>query len=124
MVWWFWSSLAALLLTKVADVLTTWRHIGGAEERNPLAAALFHRFGLGVGIAIVGGLYLAIVGVQYGLVWWLGSPWLLGANGALGFGIAWVQWEVARCNAMGRTSRCTRALLRASDALARMRGSR
>ena len=119
MIWVFWSSFAALLLTKVADVVSTCRHVGGHGECNPLAATLFHRVGLAWGIAIVCVIYVGIALGQYWCVWSIGWLPLLWANSLIGFGIAWVQWDVARFNASGRHSWATRTAMRANLALGR-----
>jgi hypothetical protein len=70
--WCFWSSFAALLATKVADIVSTWRHVGVRGENNAIAAALFRRVGLAWGIVCVSVLYVAIALGQYLCVWGLG----------------------------------------------------
>lgn len=110
----FWTSFALLLLTKAADVVTTWRHVGVHDEANPFAAALFRRFGLAGGILIVVGLYLVLACGQYLLVWHLGGDLLLLANSLLGLFIAAIQWDVARFNTTRRPSWVTTWLLQLS----------
>ena len=107
------------IATKVADVVSTWRHVGVRGETNPLAAALFRRFGLAWGIVIVSAVYLGIALTQYLCVWWIRWVPLIWANTLLGFAIAWVQWDVARFNSTGRHSRTTRTAMRANLVLGR-----
>ncbi len=119
MSWCFWLSFVALLATKVADVVSTWRHVGVRGECNPLAAVLFRRVGLAWGIVIVSAVYVGIALAQYLCVWAIGWVPLLWASTLLGFAIAWVQWDVARFNSTGRHSWTTRTAMRASLALGR-----
>jgi hypothetical protein len=112
MPWFFWLSFAALLVTKAADVVSTWRHVGVRGETNPIARPLFAKFGLGWGMFIVCLIYLVVAGGQYLLVWWTGRPLMLWCNGALGFLIAWVQWDAARFNATGKPSAMIKIAIR------------
>ncbi len=73
-------SLVLLLLTKLADVWTTVRHVGRQGESNPLARALFAKVGFAGGMAVVMVLWAVIVGVVYISAWsldwvrWTSSP--------------------------------------------------
>lgn len=120
----FWLSFASLLLTKAADVVSTWRHVGVHGETNPIARPLFVRFGLAGGLAIVCAIYLVIASAQYLLVWWTASVPLIWANTVLGFLIAWVQLDVARFNMTGRPSTITRIAGSAHEWWARRRNRR
>ena len=110
--WCFWLSFAALLVTKAADVVSTWRHVGVRGETNPIVRPLFVRFGLGRGMVLVCAVYVVLVVGQYLLVWWFAVPAVVWANSCLGCGVAWVQWDVARFNATGRHSIATRLATR------------
>jgi hypothetical protein len=108
----FWLSLLALLVTKAADVVSTWRHVGVQGESNPIVRPVFQRFGLAGGLMIVCTVYLVFALGQYAVVWWIGHPVLVWGNTLLGFLIAWAQWDVARFNTTRRHSALTRFVLR------------
>lgn len=110
--WFFWLSLVALLVTKAADVVSTWRYIGVDGESNPLVRPVFRRLGLGRGMVAVCAIYVVLAVGQYLLVWQVGWPSLLWGNAVLGFVIAWIQWDVARFNSTGRHSAITGFALR------------
>lgn len=108
--------LVALILTKVAAIVTTVRGIrraGGsmAWERNPLARWAMKRWGLGGGIAFVMLLWVLVVALCF-IPAFFAPAWYQLATALTGFVIAWAQWDVARMNATGRHSRCARLVLR------------
>lgn len=104
-------SLVLLLLTKLADVWTTIRHVGKHGESNPLARRLFDRFGFAGGLAVVVCIWLVIVAMVYVSAW--SSPgWVQVISAITAMGVAWVQWDVARFNATQRSSRLTRIAMR------------
>jgi cytochrome c biogenesis protein CcdA len=101
------ASLVLLVLTKLADLWTTLRHVGRDGESNPLARAFFRRAGFGGGLALVIMLWTVIVVIVYATAW--NSPgWIRWATTLSGLFISWVQWDVARFNATRRPSRITR----------------
>lgn len=101
------ASLVLLVLTKLAVILTTVRHVGQDGESNPLARSLFRRVGFGGGLALVMLLWTLIVAIVYATAW--NSPgWMQWATVLSALFISWVQWDVARFNAMRRPSRITR----------------
>lgn len=105
-------SLVLLLLTKLADLWTTVRHVGRHGESNPLARALFTKVGFTGGLAVVMGLWALIVGMVYVSAW--SSPgWVQIMTAIAGTAVAWVQWDVARFNSTHRSSRLTRFAMRA-----------
>ena len=58
------SSLIVLLVTKAADIWTTKKNITSSEDEQVLLGrALFEKFGIGPGLAIVSIVYLSIVGL-------------------------------------------------------------
>jgi hypothetical protein len=102
-------SLAALILTKGADILTTVRGMrrwGIAGERNPLARVAMLRWGVGGGIAAIMVLWLAVVLMTY-LPVLTAAAWRQWAVAGMGCFIAWCQREVARHHATGRPTRFT-----------------
>ena len=110
--WLLIISLCLLLVTKMADLWTTVRHVGRHGESNPLARALFAKVGFLGGLAVVMGLWAVIVGVAYISAWF--SPiWIQVITAIVGTAVAWVQWDVARFNATRRSSRLTRLAMRA-----------
>jgi hypothetical protein len=108
-------SLLALVLTKIADIVTTVRGVrrcGGSVEweRNPLARWAFRRFGLARGIGFIMGLWAVIAALAFAPAFFA-PGWYQAVTAAGGFLIAWTQWDVARMNATGRHSRFTRWML-------------
>jgi hypothetical protein len=96
-----------LLLTKALDVHSTWRHVHATAELNPLARRLFARCGLGGGLAVVSCVYCVVLAAEVAVVAWIDSlvaTWLFAVFGCF---VAWVQWDVARCNRTGRHSNAT-----------------
>jgi hypothetical protein len=108
----YWLSFAALIITKVADVVSTIRWVSPTAETNPWARRLFRRFGFKGGLIIVSIIFLLIVVTQYASVWWYGSSLAQAANAGLGFIISFIQWDVARFNATGVHSRITLLAMR------------
>jgi hypothetical protein len=109
--WLLLISLSLLLMTKLADLWTTVRHVGRQSETNPLARALFGKVGFVGGLAVVMGLWALIVGMVYVSAW--SSPgWIQVITSIAGAAVAWVQWDVARFNATRRVSRLTRIAVR------------
>lgn len=105
-------SLVLLLLTKLADLWTTVRHVGRQGETNPLARFLFAKVGFSGGLTLVMVLWAVIVGMVYGSAW--SAPgWLQVVTAIAGRLVAWVQWDVARFNVTHRTSNLTRIAVRA-----------
>lgn len=101
-------SLLALILTKVADIVTTLRGIrrsGGSVqwEQNPLARKAMLRWGPLSGIAAVMVLWSLIIFACYAPAFFA-PAWYQIATAVGGFAIAWCQWDVARMNATGRHS--------------------
>jgi hypothetical protein len=106
-------SLIALVLTKIADIVTTRRGVrdwGFEWERNPLARWAMLRFGFAGGVGFVMVLWVLVVVFCYGPAWFAPS-WYQAATAAGGFAIAWTQWDVARFNSSGEHSWFTRRAL-------------
>lgn len=99
-------SLVLLLLTKLADVWTTVRHVGRHGESNPLARALFAKVGFAGGLVVVMVLWAVIVGMVY-ISAWSSPAWIQVITAIAGTAVAWVQWDVARFNATRKSSRIT-----------------
>lgn len=97
-------SLLSLVISKVADFVTTIRHVGQEGESNPLARRLFHRLGFRGGLIAVAMIWLLIVGLTYGYAWFAEGPLTQSLTSATGFFIAWAQWDAARFNRTGCTS--------------------
>jgi hypothetical protein len=104
-------SLGLLLVTKLADLLTTVRHVGRHGETNPLARALFGKVGFAGGLAVVMGMWAVIVGMVY-VSAWSAPGWIQVMTAIAGTLVAWVQWNVARFNATRRSNRVTRITVR------------
>jgi hypothetical protein len=105
-------SLLALVLTKVADFVTTVKHVDTEAETNPLARRCFSLLGFKGGLWIVALLWLAIVVITFGYAWLVDDPLTRWLTALTGFGIAWAQWDAARFNRSGRASWFTRRALR------------
>jgi hypothetical protein len=105
-------SLLSLVISKVADFVTTIRHVGQEGESNPLARRLFHRLGFRGGLIAVAMIWLLIVGLTYGYAWFAEGPLTQWLTSVTGFFIAWAQWDAARFNRTGRCSWFTRLALR------------
>ena len=116
-------SLLALVLSKIADVLTTIRGIRGAGghatlEKNPLARSLMQRCGLIGGIAVIAAIWVVIVVITY-ISAWFSPPWMQIVTAAVAFLVAYVQSDVARANAGGKQSKLTTQCSRFFDYLRR-----
>lgn len=97
------ATLAALLLTKLADCVSTQLRISDAAgETNPGARRLMRRFGVRRVIWAYGALAAAIACVAALPALVAEAPWYAAAYVALGVPIALVQAEVARTNLTGR----------------------
>ena len=105
-------SLLALVLTKVADFVTTVKHVGEEAETNPLARRCFSLLGFKGGLWIVALLWLAIVAITFGYALFMADPITCWLTALTGFGIAWAQWDAARFNRTGKSSRLTRMIFR------------
>jgi len=105
-------SLLALVITKVADFVTTVKQVGPEAEMNPLARRCFSRLGFKGGLWAVAVLWLVIVAITFGYAWLAGDLLTRWLTALTGFGIAWAQWDAARFNRTGKTSGLTRLMLR------------
>jgi len=100
-------SVAGVVVTKAADLWTTWRHVSADSETNPVGRFLFRRIGVGGGIVVVGALALLLIAAS----WWAAIA--MGPAGMI-FLAAWslvisvVQAGVAHHNATGRPNLVTR----------------
>jgi len=108
-------SLLALILTKIADIVTTVRGIrragGGVEwERNPFARWAMRRWGMFGGITFIMLLWALTVALGFIPAFFAPLCYQL-ATAVAGFVIACAQWDVARMNATGHHSRFTRLAL-------------
>ena len=103
---------AALIITKVADILTTWFRITSwRHEANPIAQVGMRRIGVGGTCLVVMALSVIIVLVAYQLALWQGPVWQFLFT-IVGLGISVVQLSVACANATGRQNDLTRSLLK------------
>lgn len=117
-------SFVALIVTKVADFVTTIRHVGPHAELNPLARRLFLRFGFGGGLAIVGAIWLAIVVATYVVPFWQPDNVYRWLTSGAGFAVSLAQWGAARFNSGAEPGRITRRILRLYQQWARTRRDR
>lgn len=109
-------SFLALVLTKIADLLSTLRGLRASEgdaleEQNPYARAAMQRWGVHRGLGAIMLLWALIVLVCYTAAL-IGSPAHRYCTASLGFLIAWAQAEAARFNATKFGSWFTRLVLR------------
>jgi len=101
----------ALIITKLADVMTTWRRLVSVhQEANPIAQIAMRRFG-------VAGTCLMVMALSVVIVL-LSSQAAVGCGLAgqvvfiiVGFGISGIQLAVAHSNATGHQNCVTRPLL-------------
>lgn len=100
-------AITAVVVTKAADLWTTWRHVGASAESNPVGRVLFRALGVPGGLAIIGVVSLAIVAVTWSVAFALGEGAVV-FLAAWSFAIAAVQAAVAHHNATGRSNRITR----------------
>ena len=106
-------SLLALVVTKLADIVMTWRGLrvhGVSGEQNPLARWAMVRFGPAGGIAVIMVLWTLITAACY-VPAWFAAPWYQWSTAVGGFVIAWAQWDAALFNATHRHSWFTRRVL-------------
>lgn len=92
------GSAAALLVTKALDVHSTWHHVGVEGELNPIVRRWFRRFGLVRGLSLACVVYVVVLAVELGFVWWLDNPVLTWGTVVLGAFVSLAQWDVARFN--------------------------
>lgn len=111
-------AIAALVLTKAADLWTTWRHVGAHQESNPIGRFLFRRLGVPGGLAVVGVIALIIVAVTWSAAFAMGDAAVL-FTAAWSFLVAAVQAAVAHHNATGRSNAVTRRVAALHGAWAR-----
>ena len=104
-------SLAALVITKLADVWTTIHYVGPHAESNPLARWLFLKVGFGLGLAVVSLVWAAVVSGVYLTAWKTASPPCSIATGIVGSLVALAQLDVARFNKTRRHTRFTKLVL-------------
>ncbi len=103
-------SLLALVVTKIADILTTIRGVGRMGsvdgEGNPFARFLMRRCGLIGGMVLVMVLWCLVVAACY-FPAWFAPTWYQIVTTLGGLLIACAQADVARANATGRHSAFT-----------------
>ncbi len=97
------ATLALLLLTKVADCLSTLRRIRDpGQETNPTARRLMARWGIGPTV-LAYGLLATVISVMSALpCLWDDSGWYTAGFTLLGLAVAAVQADVAWSNWRGR----------------------
>ena len=116
-----------LLLTKLLDVASTLKRIRSLDdETNPFAHGLMRRFGVYGGVAVISGIYLAICGLYYALLFvpfgnWRALAesgessgfWFFTYHLTTGLGLLFVslvQASVAHHNGTGRSNCITRVV--------------
>jgi hypothetical protein len=111
---------AALVFTKLLDVLSTLRVLAAPQqETNPLAARLMRTLGVRTAVWLVFALACALVGISACLAL-RGSMVLTVAFCIVGLMVAVVQASVARANFRGRGDAVTRAVLRVHHRIGRL----
>lgn len=103
-------SIVALVVTKAADLWTTWRFVGVASETNPLGRALMARLGMKGALAVVGVVAALLIATSWAVALRLG-PEAMGVLAAWSTVVAVVQGAVALTNATGRFNLVTRRVL-------------
>jgi len=108
--WLILLTAGCLIVTKLADVLSTLRHIRDTQhESNPYARRIMQRIGQTPAVWLVFGLSLIIIGVATYVA--LSSHWLIQiAFIILGVFVSYVQAAVAHSNATQRDNTITRAI--------------
>ncbi|MCC7404564.1 MAG: hypothetical protein IT288_09230 [Bdellovibrionales bacterium] len=107
----FWLSALSLVITKIADLWTTYKMVTEKSETNPLGRWLFAKIGLLPGLFVVGALAIGIIGVTYFGAFTAGI-WFQVPVAVLGYFVAIVQAAVAHHNATGHSNLMTRQVLR------------
>jgi hypothetical protein len=115
----FWLTAVAVLVTKFADLWTTWRFVGAEAETNPIGRFLFRRIGVLPGLVLVGVVVLAVVAVTYGGAAASGSVVAQVLVATYGGFVSVVQAAVAHHNATGRANAVTRVVMNAHRRIAR-----
>jgi hypothetical protein len=92
------------------DAWSTWKYVGPEAELNPIANRFFDWMGFGRGILTVLLLAWFIVAVTY-IITWIYWPQTKVIVGVVGLIISWIQFDVARFNTKGRSSKITRLLI-------------
>jgi uncharacterized protein YacL len=100
-------AVAAVLVTKAADLWTTWKHVTAETETNPIGRYLFRRVGMVGGLVIVGVTSLSIVAATWTVAVALG-PVAMVLAAVLSLFVSVVQACVAMHNATGRPNLVTR----------------
>lgn len=108
--WIILITAGCLIITKLADVISTLRHIRGTHhESNPFARRIMQRIGITPAVWMVFGLSLIIIGVTTYVA--LASHWLIQiAFIMLGVFVSYVQAAVAHSNATQRDNTITRTI--------------
>jgi hypothetical protein len=108
--WIILITAGCLIITKLADVISTLRHIRGTQhESNPFARRIMQRIGITPAVWLVFGLSLIIIGVATYVA--LASHWLIQiAFIILGVFVSCVQAAVAHTNATQRDNTITRTI--------------
>lgn len=97
----------AVLLTKAADLWTTWKHVSAETETNPIGRFLFRRLGMAGGLAAVATVTVLVVAATWATAVELGVGAMTLAA-ALSLFVSLVQGGVALHNATGRSNAVTR----------------
>ena len=98
---------AAVLVTKAADLWTTWKHVTPDTETNPVGRFLFKRVGMAGGLAVVAIVTVLVVAMTWATAVEFGPAGMVLAT-VLSLFVSIVQASVALHNATGRPNFVTR----------------
>ena len=107
-----WSSLGALVVTKLADLWTTLRHVSPHVETNPLVRWICPPLGFGQALGAVMLLWAIVVAVTYFVAFRSSSSHYQAATAVVGYLVSAGQAEAARLNVTRRGSWFTRTMIR------------
>ena len=124
MIYLFYVSLLAAVITKVCDCHTTVKYLCPSTECNPLGKRLMSKYGMKVGTWSIFVVACAELAMWAGIVAWADSGWVTAlATAYVSFG-AVLQGAAAHTNSTGRFNFLTRPLVRVYSAWARKWASR
>ena len=112
MIYLFYASLLAAVITKVCDCYTTVKYLEPATEGNPLGRRLMQRYGMSAGTWSLFGIVIVALGVMWGIVALFDKTWVTVMCTIYATLIALLQGAAAHTNATLKLNFVTRPLLR------------